>query len=36
MLDVVHILLSEIWKGHLGCPELSDFSLSENVEVRVE
>jgi len=30
MLDAVHTLLSEIWKSHLGSPELSDYALSEN------
>ena len=32
MLDAVHTLLSEIWKSHLGSPELSDYALSENTE----
>ena len=34
MLDAVYTLLSEIWKSHLGSPELSDYALSENTEGR--
>jgi len=36
LLDTVHTLLSEIWKGYLKHSELSNFVLSENAENRIE
>ena len=36
VLDIVHTLLSKIWKEYLRSPELSNFTLSKNIENRAK